>query len=81
MHRFAGRPASFAVHLERVAKWLASQPNFGVLYVSYNWLVSDRASETAKVCEFLAGRCNVERMLVAIDPSLYRNRKELVGPA
>ena len=72
---------SFAIHLERVAKWLASQPNFRVLYVSYNHLLNDPESETGKVSEFLDSCCNVEEMLAAIDPSLYRNRKELVEPA
>jgi hypothetical protein len=72
--------ASFAVHLDRVTRWLASQPNFRVLYVSYNQLLGDPEGETGKVAEFLDGRCNPERMLTAIDPSLYRNRKELVGP-
>jgi hypothetical protein len=89
MLRRLGRPvapreqlkASFAVHLGRVTDWLARQSNFRVMYVSYNQLVSEPASETSRVCEFLAGRCNVERMLAAIDPSLYRNRKELAGPA
>jgi hypothetical protein len=70
--------SSFAVHLDRVAKWLANQVNFRVLYLSYNQLLSDPESETNRVFEFLDGSSNVARMLEAIDPSLYRNRKKAV---
>jgi hypothetical protein len=88
MLRRLGRPtaprdqmkASFAVHLDRVSKWLASQPNFRVLYVSYNQLLSSPESETNRVCEFLDRHCNAGLMLAAIDTSLYRNRKEVVQP-
>jgi hypothetical protein len=89
MLRRLGRPTapreqmkgSFAIHLERIAKWLAGQPNLRVLYVNYNRLLSNPEGETGNVAEFLDGRCNVERMLAAIDPSLYRNRKKSVAPA
>jgi hypothetical protein len=70
---------SFAVHLDRISKWLGDQPNFRVLYVSYNQLLSDAEREARRVAEFLGGKCDAERMLEAVDPSLYRNRKEVVG--
>jgi hypothetical protein len=87
MLRRLGRPAapreemkkSFALHLDRIGKWLADQPHFRILYVSYNQLIGNAEREARQVAEFLGGRCHVERMLNAIDPSLYRNRKEVVG--
>ena len=60
--------------LTRVKGWLASQPNFAVLEVSYNDLVSDPAGQAGAVNAFLGGTLNEAAMAAAVDPSLYRNR-------
>ena len=68
------------MHLERLRDWLRQQPNLAVLYVSYNDLVEQPAEQSRRVCEFLAGKVIVERMVKAVDPSLYRNRKTAASP-
>lgn len=77
-----GRPAaprdqikqSYQLHLDRLHEWLARQPHMAVLRVSYNELVQRPTDEAQRVCEFLELTIGVERMLPAVDPSLYRNR-------
>jgi hypothetical protein len=71
---------AYTVHLERLRDWLRQQPNLAVLYVSYNDLVEQPAEQSRRVCEFLAGKVNVEGMVKAVDPSLYRNRKTAASP-
>lgn len=82
MLRRRGRPAversemraAFGVHLERVFDWLSGQDHMELLEVSYNRLLSDPATEVERVVDFLGGRAAPERMLEAVDTSLYRNR-------
>jgi hypothetical protein len=77
-----GRPAvprdqmrsSFGVHLHRLFEWLPGQPHMHVLTVSYNRLLADPPAELRKIVEFLDGIPDLEQMLTAIDPGLYRNR-------
>jgi hypothetical protein len=71
--------ASFAIHLDRLHKWLPRQRHLRVLKVSYNRLLSDPAPVVRTVSEFLDGRPSPDQMLKAIDTSLYRNRKLAEG--
>ncbi|MCI0702443.1 MAG: sulfotransferase, partial [Planctomycetia bacterium] len=66
---------AFTLHLNRLHKWLAEQPNFAVLRVRYADVVTRPREEIARVNEFLSGRLNVEAARVVVDPSLYRNKK------
>jgi hypothetical protein len=66
---------AYAVHLERLHEWLGQQPNLAVLRVGYKGLVERPAEQAQRVREFLGGRADVEAMVKAVDPSLYRNRK------
>jgi hypothetical protein len=66
---------AFTLHMNRVHRWLAEQPNFAVLRVRYADVVARPAEEAARVNEFLGGRLNVGTACAAVDPSLYRNRK------
>jgi hypothetical protein len=78
-----GRPASqreemkraFELHLEKLHAWLARQPNMAVLIVSYNDLIQRPQDEARRVVDFLGGGPNLEKMVQAVDPALYRNRK------
>jgi hypothetical protein len=65
----------FAGHLEKVNEWIAQQPNVDVLYVSYNELLADPSPQAEAINQFLGGGLDVERMVMAIDPSLYRQRQ------
>ncbi len=79
-----GRPAapreqmkkSFAIHLDKIDTWLKNQPNFEVLRVCFHDLVQRPMVEAQRVSHFLDGRANVDKMAGAVDPALYRNRKD-----
>lgn len=64
----------FERHLQQVAGWLAAQPNMRVLYVDYRRLVQSPREQAGAVNAFLGGWLDVNKMAVAVDPTLYRNR-------
>lgn len=66
--------ALYAKHLAQVKTWLEQQPNFKVMYVSYNQLVTDPAAITSQIAAFLDRPLDTAAMLAAVDPKLYRNR-------
>jgi hypothetical protein len=66
---------AFVDHLERLRDWLGKQANIAVLRVRYSDLVQQPGEQAERVCAFLGGRADVEGMVKAVDPSLYRNRK------
>ena len=68
---------SYLLHVQKLRDWLRLQKNMEVLYVSYNDLVERSEEQAERVSEFLGGKGNVEHMVGAVDPSLYRNRKPL----
>src|SRR5262245_40883846 len=78
-----GRPAAtreaikqaYLQHLERLHEWLGRQYNMAILRVSYNGLLARPREHAERIREFLNGRGNVEEMVKAVDPDLYRNRK------
>jgi Sulfotransferase domain len=72
---------AYATHLGRLHEWLGRQPNLAVLRVRYNDLVGRSREQAERVREFLGGRADVEGMVKAVDPSLYRNRKAAGEPA
>ena len=64
----------FQKHLSEVKKWLASQENIETLYVDYLRALEDPASVAREVKEFLGLELDTEKMVEAVDPSLYRQR-------
>jgi hypothetical protein len=46
-----------------------------VAYVSYNDLVADPTEQARRVNQFMGGTLEVEKMVNAIDASLYRQRR------
>ena len=62
-------------HLKDVEKWLQGRKDIEVLYVNYNEVLSDPASNAKRVHEFLGDPLNEDEMIRVIDPSLYRQRK------
>lgn len=64
----------FVKHLDKIRAWLASQPNFAVLYVDYNQMMADPLPYVRQVNQFLDNALDEEAMHRAIDPALYRNR-------
>jgi hypothetical protein len=61
--------------LQEVDTWLHEQPNFSVLYVDYQNVVSDPEQVVHEVNRFLGGRLDVDAMLQIPDRSLYRQRR------
>lgn len=66
---------SFMSHLAQVMDWLGNQPNISTYYVDYNRLLEKPNPEVHQINHFLGGKLDEARMLAAIDPSLYRQRK------
>lgn len=66
--------------IEAVKTWLDEQPNFQVLYVQYNDVLSNPREVAQHLNDFLGGNLNVQAMEQVPDQSLYRNR-QAVPPA
>ncbi len=75
----AGIARAFELHLNRLHKWLAEQPNVAVLRIRYADVVAHPAAEVERVNAFLGGRLDAEAARAAVDPSLYRNKKAAPG--
>lgn len=66
--------ALFRQHLERVQAWLEKQPNFDVIYVSYNRVLEHPRQQARRVDAFLDRELDVLAMAQVVDPTLYRQR-------
>jgi hypothetical protein len=66
---------AYTIHLQRLHEWLSRQVNMSILRIRYSDLVAQPRDLAERVHEFLGGAVEVERMVRAVDPSLYRNRK------
>ncbi len=64
----------FLAQLARVENWLKQQPHFAVLPVDYNALIANPSPQAAAINEFLGGVLDPEKMVQAVNPSLYRQR-------
>jgi hypothetical protein len=68
--------AAFENHLVRVKSWLAGRNNMRTHFASYVAILADPHGEAATVNEFLGGELDVAAMAAAVDPALYRNRRD-----
>jgi hypothetical protein len=66
--------ALFRGHLKKVTAWLDEQPNFDVIYVSYNDVLESPAEEAARLNRFFDGELDADKMGAIVDPTLYRQR-------
>lgn len=66
--------ALFTAELDKCRQWLAGQPHFSVLYVSYQDMLRDPRGEAARINAFLGGGLDEAAIADSVDPSLYRNR-------
>jgi hypothetical protein len=88
MLRRLGRPAAqreemkraFTLHLERLHAWLGQQHHMEVNRVRYHDLVEQPREQAERINQFLGGRADVDRMVQAVDASLYRNRATVSTP-
>jgi hypothetical protein len=65
---------SYQLHLERLYAWLDDRPHMARLVVRYSALMADPMAQANRVNDFLGGRLDTEKMVAAVDPTLYRNR-------
>jgi hypothetical protein len=66
--------SAYEGQLAKIESWLADQPCFEVLYISYNDLMADPARAAADANRFLGGGLDEEQMISHVDPALYRQR-------
>jgi len=64
----------FRAELEKADEWIREQPNFKLLYVSYNDTLKDPAPTIRALDEFLGG-LDTGAMQRVVEPTLYRQRK------
>jgi hypothetical protein len=65
----------FQKHVDHITSWLAEQPNFDVVYISYNRMLEAPSEQVARIDDFLGNRLDVEKSVAVVDPTLYRQRK------
>ena len=66
----------FQSQLRRVEGWLAAQPNVVTLDVHYHDVVAQPAVQARRVNAFLGDALDEGRMAAAVDPTLYRQRRD-----
>jgi hypothetical protein len=67
--------AAFRDHMKEVIAWLERRDDIPVCRMGYRKVLSDPMGSAKTIREFLELDLNVEAMAVAVDPSLYRNRR------
>jgi hypothetical protein len=67
---------TFELHLRRVRAWLNTQPNFAMLEVDYEQVLSDTGSVAIDLDAFLGPGLDVAAMAGVPDDTLYRHRAE-----
>lgn len=66
---------NFIIHLGDVEVFLKERSDIEALFVSYNRLMNDPASQVLRVAKFIDRVDSVDAMRAVIEPGLYRNRK------
>lgn len=64
----------FERHVQTVEEWLNKQPHMQVLNCPYADVVRDPRAMAEAICAFLGQRLDIEKMIQAVDPKLYRQR-------
>ena len=66
----------FRQQVREIIDYLAKHPNFKVLEVDYNEMLTNPAPAITALNSFLGGRLNTVAMAEVIDPTLYRQRRK-----
>jgi hypothetical protein len=61
-------------HVIEIKDWLG-RTGFNTLFLNYNVMIKDTASSAQAIQEFLQRPLHIQRMMAAIDASLYRQRR------
>lgn len=75
--RQAELQSHYRQHMQSVMHWLSQQPHMQVLYLHYDQLVSDPATHSEGIADFLALPLDRLKMAAVVDPALYRNRSQM----
>lgn len=67
--------AKYESYLDATFSWIEKQKQMKVLYIHYHEVVNSPWREAQRVNGFLGGCLDVPRMVEAVDPNLYRQRK------
>jgi len=70
---------NYASHLDKTKKLLAENKHIDVIYINYSDVISDPLEVSETVSRFLGTDLNTEKMAMAIDQSLYRQRIHNTG--
>jgi hypothetical protein len=68
----------FEKHLAQVDKWLDNQPTIKRIYVSYNQMLEEPASQIDRVNRFLGNKLDIQKMIQVVNPDLYRQRGDML---
>jgi hypothetical protein len=69
-----GLAETFRTQLSKTESWLTGQPNMEVLYVNYADVVANPEEQSENINAFLGGDLDIQKMSMAIDRELYRNK-------
>ncbi len=64
----------FESHLEKIGRWMRQQPNVKVYYCNYHKVLAKPREISEDLCEFLGGALDLDKMVEAVDPDLYRQK-------
>jgi hypothetical protein len=67
--------SAFRDHMKEVVAWLEDRTDIPVCRMGYRKVLGDPAGSARAVRDFLNISLRVESMALAVDPSLYRNRR------
>lgn len=68
-------------HLRKIEEWLENQNNIDVIYINYNEVIKNPHENAKLVKQFVNGGLDVDKMAGSVKTSLYRQRKEVLGPS
>ncbi len=63
-----------AKHVAKTKAWLVVQPNFSLLDIDYNAMLTNPGPFVPQVNHFLGDGLDEEAMTAVVEPNLYRNR-------
>jgi len=66
----------FGKQLAEVRQWLSQNPNFQVLYLRHRDVIERPLTAAQQIASFLDGDLDTRRMAAAVEPSLYRQRRQ-----
>ena len=61
-------------HLWKVNYMFKHKPNFETLEIEYTAVINDPRAQAMRISDFLGLDLDVDKMVAAVDPKLYRNR-------